>query len=163
MQIRCSTHSVILNVMATQCTCSLNGICCPHWLVQRSRHCSHVRIPVHSPWLPGYTDVVQTILVLIIAGVFPDRPHTSLVLMCFRVLLFHMFYISSHHKLMSSHVYIPFREQTAFECVIQFLHSKIKNHVYMRWNISPSTRFPFSQPQTTFGWFLCIFPEFIYA
>ena len=29
MQICCSTHSVILNAMATQYTCSLNGIYCP--------------------------------------------------------------------------------------------------------------------------------------
>ena len=30
---------------------------------------------VHSPWLPGYTDVVQTILVLLtMVGLFPDRP-----------------------------------------------------------------------------------------
>ena len=28
-QIRCSTHSVILNVMATQYTCSLNSVYCP--------------------------------------------------------------------------------------------------------------------------------------
>ena len=34
MQIPCSTHSVILNVMATQYTCSLNNVYCPHWLVR---------------------------------------------------------------------------------------------------------------------------------
>ena len=33
MHVRCSTHSVILNVMATQYTCSLSGVYCPHWLV----------------------------------------------------------------------------------------------------------------------------------
>ena len=49
MQIHCSTCSVILNAMATQCTCSLNGVYCPHWLVQWSCHCSYMRIPVHSP------------------------------------------------------------------------------------------------------------------
>ena len=76
MQIRCSTHSVILNAKATQYTCSLKGIYCPHWLVQWSRHCSHMRIPVHSPWLPGYTDVRQTTLVILtMAGRLPDRPH----------------------------------------------------------------------------------------
>ena len=42
MQIPCSTHSVILNAMATQYTCSLNGIYCPHWLVQWTCHCSHI-------------------------------------------------------------------------------------------------------------------------
>ena len=30
---------------------------------------------VHSHWLPGYTDVMQTVLViLIVAGLFLDRP-----------------------------------------------------------------------------------------
>ena len=36
MQIRCSTCSVILNVTATQYTCSLNGVYHPHWLVLRN-------------------------------------------------------------------------------------------------------------------------------
>ena len=32
--------------------------------------------PVHSPWLPGYINVTQTFLVmLIMAGVFSERPH----------------------------------------------------------------------------------------
>ena len=47
-------YSVILNVMATQYTCSLSSIYHPHCLVQWSRQCSRMRIPVHSPWLPGY-------------------------------------------------------------------------------------------------------------
>ena len=35
-------------------------------------------VPVHSPWLPGDTDVGQTILVILtMAGLFPDRPHTQ--------------------------------------------------------------------------------------
>ena len=29
----------------------------PHWLVQWHHHCSCRCIPVHSPWLLGYTDV----------------------------------------------------------------------------------------------------------
>ena len=75
MQIHCSTHSVILNVMATQYTCSLNSIYHPHWLVQWSHHCSHMRIPVHSPWLSGYIDVAQTVLIILtVAGLFRDRP-----------------------------------------------------------------------------------------
>ena len=75
MQIHCFTPSVILNVMATQYTCSLSGIYHPHWLVQWSCHCSHMCIPVHSPWLPGYINVAQTILVILtVAGLFPDRP-----------------------------------------------------------------------------------------
>ena len=48
MQILCSTCSVILNAMATQHTCSLNSVYCPHWLVKWSNYCSHMRIPVHS-------------------------------------------------------------------------------------------------------------------
>ena len=76
MQIHCSAHSVILNVTTTQYTCSLGGICCPHWLVQWSPHCSHVHIPVHSPWLPGYINVTQNVLVILtMAGLFLDRTH----------------------------------------------------------------------------------------
>ena len=79
MQICCSTHSVILNVTATQYTCSLNVIYNPHWLVQWNHHCSHMCIPVHSPWLPGYFDVTQTVLIILtMAGLFPDRPHMRL-------------------------------------------------------------------------------------
>ena len=51
MQSHCCTHSVILNGMATQYTCSLNGVYLPHWLVQWSRHCLYLHIIVHSPWL----------------------------------------------------------------------------------------------------------------
>ena len=54
LQIRCSTHSVILNVTDTQHTRSLTGNYHPHWLVQWNHHCSHMCIPVHSPWPPGY-------------------------------------------------------------------------------------------------------------
>ena len=74
MQIRCSTHSVILNVMSTQYTCSLNSIYCPPWLVERSHHCSHMCIPVHCPWLPGYINVTQTVLIILtMAGLFLER------------------------------------------------------------------------------------------
>ena len=76
LQIHCSTHSVILNAMATQYTCSLNDAYCPHWLVQWSGHCSHMSISVHSPWLPGYIDVAQTVLIILtMVGLFPGRPH----------------------------------------------------------------------------------------
>ena len=75
MQIRYSTCSVILNVMATQYTCSLSGIYLPHSLVQWSHHCSHIHIPVHFPWLTGYIDVTQTVLVILtMARLFIDRP-----------------------------------------------------------------------------------------
>ena len=78
MQIHCSTCSVILIAMATQYTCTLSGIYFPHWLVQWSCHCSHMYIPVYSPWLPGYMDVAQAILIILtMAGFFQDRPHMS--------------------------------------------------------------------------------------
>ena len=77
IQIHCSTHSVILNETATQYTCSLNGIYHPHWLV--SCHCSCMSIPGHSPWLPGYINATYTVLILIMAGLFPDRPHLSCI------------------------------------------------------------------------------------
>ena len=66
-------YLLILNVMATQYTCSLNSIYRPHWLVQWSCHCSCMHIPVHSPWLPGCTNALQTILIILTtAGRFPD-------------------------------------------------------------------------------------------
>ena len=35
-----------------------------------------MHIPVHSPWLPGYIHVAQTILVMLtMAGRFLDTPH----------------------------------------------------------------------------------------
>ena len=37
-----------------------------------------MRIPVHSPWLPGYIDVAQTILIILtMAGLFLYLPHVS--------------------------------------------------------------------------------------
>ena len=76
MQIHSYTSSVILNAMAIQYTCSLNGVYHPHWLVQWNHHCSWIHIPVHSPWLPGYINITQTIVVILtVAGLFPDRPH----------------------------------------------------------------------------------------
>ena len=37
-----------------------------------------MRIPVHSPWLPGHIDVAQTVPVLLTtAGLSPDRPRMS--------------------------------------------------------------------------------------
>ena len=81
MQIRCSTPSVTLNVTATQYTCSLNSVHHPHWLVQWSHQCSHMRIPVPSPWMPGNTDFTQTVLVtLTMTGPFSkDRPMPKIV------------------------------------------------------------------------------------
>ena len=74
MQICCSTFLVILNAMATVHRLSQRHLP-PHWLVQWSRHCSRMHIPVHSRWLPGYISVMQTILVVLtMTGLFPDRP-----------------------------------------------------------------------------------------
>ena len=72
----CSTCSVILNAIATEYTCSFNVLYHPHWLIQWSFHCSHMHIPVHSPWLPAYINVTQTILVIsTMIEVFLDRPY----------------------------------------------------------------------------------------
>ena len=66
---------VILNTTTTPYTCSINGVYHPHWLVQWGRHHSHMSIPVHSPWMPGYIDAMQTILVVLaVAQLFPNRP-----------------------------------------------------------------------------------------
>ena len=75
MHFHCSTRSVILNAMATQYTCSRNGVYRSRWLVQWSHHCSHTCIPVHSPWLPGYVNITQIILIILtMARLFLDRP-----------------------------------------------------------------------------------------
>ena len=74
----CPTRTVILNVTTTQHTCSLNSIYSPHWLVQWGHHCSHMPIPIHSPWLPGYINVTQAILVILtMAEVFLGKPHRT--------------------------------------------------------------------------------------
>ena len=67
----CDGHTVYI--------CSFNSLYQPHWLVQWSHHCSCMCIPVHSPWLPGYIDATQTVLVMLtVAGLFLDRPRISL-------------------------------------------------------------------------------------
>ena len=62
----CDSHTVhMLN----------GGVYRPHWLVQWSHHCSRMHIPVHSPWLPRYTDVAQTVLLMLtIVGLFAWLP-----------------------------------------------------------------------------------------
>ena len=47
----------------------------PHWLVQWSCHCSHMRIPVHSAWLQVAT-MSHNLVILTMAVFFPDSPHT---------------------------------------------------------------------------------------
>ena len=63
-------YLLILNAIATQYTCSLNKVYRPHWLVQCSHHFPRMSIPVYSPWLPGYIDIAQTILVILTMGTF---------------------------------------------------------------------------------------------
>ena len=37
---------------------------------------THPSIPVHSPWLPGYINIPETILIMLtMAGLFLDTPH----------------------------------------------------------------------------------------
>ena len=65
------------DVMDTQTTYSLNGVYRPHWLVQWSCRCLYMCLPVHSPQLPGYMDVMQTVLITWrMTGLFPDTLHT---------------------------------------------------------------------------------------
>ena len=74
MRIHCSTQSFWMwwpHSTHAHSTASTD----PHWLVQWSHHCSHIGIPVHSPWLLGYINVMQTILVILtMVGLFPDWP-----------------------------------------------------------------------------------------
>ena len=62
--------------IATQYTCSLDSVYCPHWRAQWSHHCSCMCIAVHSPWLPGYINVAQAILIILtMTRHFSDRPY----------------------------------------------------------------------------------------
>ena len=95
MQIRCFTHSVILNVTAPEYTCLLNGFFHTHWLVQWSHHRSRIRVPVHSLWLPGYIVITQTVLVMLtMAGLFPDR---SRIYICIYVYMYIYTHIYTHY------------------------------------------------------------------
>ena len=63
-----------LNVTSTWYTYSLNSPYHSHWLVQWSRHCSRMCIPVHCPWLPGYINIMQTVLITLkMAGFFAGQ------------------------------------------------------------------------------------------
>ena len=67
-------YLLILNAMPTQYTSSLNEFYCPHWPGEWSRHCSGMCTLVHPLWLPGYINVVQTVLfILTMSGLFLDR------------------------------------------------------------------------------------------
>ena len=65
IQICCSTRSVILNVRVTWYTGSLSGV-----------YCSRIGIPVLSPCLPGYINVMPTVLIILTGtGLFLNRLH----------------------------------------------------------------------------------------
>ena len=73
-------HIHCMNATTTQYTRSLNSMYWPHCLVQWSRYCAHMDIPVPSPWLPGYIDGTQTVLITVtMAGLFPERPCTPMI------------------------------------------------------------------------------------
>ena len=108
MQIYCFTHSGILNVTATRYTCSLNGIYHPHWLVQWSHLCSCMHIPVHSLWLPGYINVMQTIFVILtMARVFPDGLCVSVCVCTYICIYMHIYNVNqSTYILIYNQVYL---------------------------------------------------------
>ena len=64
-------------------------------------------IPVHPPWLPGSIAVTQTILVIVrMAGLFPDRPHMSNDSKFQIVAELHYTYIYAHAQYIYIHKYI---------------------------------------------------------
>ena len=75
MQMHWSTCSVILNAMATQYTCSLNGVYHPHWLVQWSHHYSHMHSSPLSLAARLHRCHANVPIILTVAGLFLDRPH----------------------------------------------------------------------------------------
>ena len=77
MHIHYSTLSFSIWRPHSTCAHSTVSIQPPHWLAEQSRHCSHMHIPVYCPWLSGYINVMQTVLIILaMAGLFPDRCHT---------------------------------------------------------------------------------------
>ena len=83
-------------------------------------------IPVHFPWLPGYTGVVQTVLIiLIVAGLRPDRPQyvkytiinmyieykyikdLYIIILCY-IILHHIFYICVCYMYTYVYMYLYF-------------------------------------------------------
>ena len=91
---------------ATQYTCSLSGVYHPHWLVQWSHHCSHMCIPVHSPWLPGYINVMQTVLIILtMAGLF-DFFWTDYIYIYIYIYLYIHIYIDTYTHSQNTHCVI---------------------------------------------------------
>ena len=54
MQIHGSTCSFLMQQPHSTHAHSSESTTPTDWLVQWSCHCSRMRVPVHSPWLPGY-------------------------------------------------------------------------------------------------------------
>ena len=79
MQICCPIRSFWMQRPHSTHAHSMASTIVPHWLVQWRCPCSHTHIPVHSPWLPGYIDVVQSpLIVLTMARLFLDRPRCTI-------------------------------------------------------------------------------------
>ena len=88
MQICCSPSQSFWRRRPHSTQAHSLGVYCPHWLVPWSHHCSRMCIPVHSPWLPGYINVAQTILIIFpMAGLFLDRCPMSIAIVLIKHLL----------------------------------------------------------------------------
>ena len=70
MQICCTTHSLILNAMTHSTHAHSKLSTAPTMTVKLSLF-THTHTPVHSPWMPAYIIVMQTILIsLKMVGLF---------------------------------------------------------------------------------------------
>ena len=99
--------------------CSLSGIYHPHCLVQWGCHCSCMCIPVHSPWLPGYSDVTLNILIILtMAGLFLDKPHIpvgSVLFYYFNFVILHLFFKNiNEYILIVEHLTIQIQQKSLF-------------------------------------------------
>ena len=100
-------YSVILNVRATQYMYSINCVYCPHWLVEWSLPLSCLHVLVHSPWLSGYINVTQTILImLIMVGFLQDRPCLTTSLGLSSIQKFKWYSIRNNMSYTCAHTYI---------------------------------------------------------
>ena len=72
-------------------------------------------IPVHYPWLPGYIDVTQTILIILTtAGLFPDRSR-----------IYYTLTLSAHQELPHSVLIAALQ----FYCVVMWLYHNLKSPI----------------------------------
>ena len=74
-----------------------------------------MHIPVHSPWLPGYMDVRQIVLIILtMAGLFLDRPRILMfILTCtvFLNLLLIVKFISYAEYMEDLQIYIEIKDK----------------------------------------------------